>query len=491
MPKLRLAAAQAVLALAGCAALPAAQQAQAPSAHLILQNVPTPAVTLAAWPTETWWKSYADPQLDGLIERALVNNPTLAAASARIAQAEAAAGSASAEAAARLNADANVSYGRQSENYLIPKPPLGKGGQSISQGWAGISLGYDLDLWGRHAALIRAARDQADAAGFDLAAARLALTTSLAHSYAQLASQYELLDLAEATLKQRQAIADLTRLRNTAGLDTQAEIRQAESGTAALRAELVQAQTAIAVTSLQLAVLAGAMPETAAAIKRPRMQMPPFNLPANLPLDLLGRRPEIAAQRARIDAATEQIQVARAQFYPNLNLSAMLGYQAIGIGQLLSSGSLTSSIGPAIHLPLFDGGLLRANYRLKLADLDAVIAQYNQSVLAAAQDAVEQLTRSAALEREATATTAALAAAQEAYRLAQLRYREGLSSYLTVLAVENQLLSQQRALTSLNARRLDLQIALVRALGGGFANEFANESANIHAAPRTAAPEKP
>lgn len=457
------------LGLAGCAALPGNEPAHQPLGELALATPPAPAGAQDAWPAEEWWKSYADPQLDALMERALAGNPNLAAAGARLAQAEAAVGVARGNGAPQVSGEANASYGRQSGNYLMPPPPLGKGGEYASLGQATLNLGYDLDFWGRNRALIAAAQGQAEAAGFDRAAARLALTTGIARSYAQLASQFDLLDIAEATLKQRQAIADLTHQRVAAGLDTSLEVRQAETGTAAIEAEMVQLQTAIAVTRLQLAALAGAMPEAAAAIGRPRLQTPPFNRPASLPLDLLGRRPEIAAQRARIGAARQEVAAAKAAFYPNINLSAFIGYQAIGLNNLSSPGSRASSVGPAIHLPIFEGGRLRADYALKGAELAGAIDQYNQSVLAAAQDAVEQLTRSAALDREAAATGQALAAAREAYRIALLRYREGLSSYLNVLAVESQLLTQRRAQADLNARRRDLQIALVRALGGGFA----------------------
>jgi NodT family efflux transporter outer membrane factor (OMF) lipoprotein len=191
-------------------------------------------------------------------------------------------------------------------------------------------------------------------------------------------------------------------------------------------------------------------------------------LPERLPLDLLGRRPELAAQRARIEAAVGETESAKAQFYPNINLSALIGFQSIGLGQLLTSESLINSIGPAIRLPIFDGGRLRANYAAKTADIDTAIAQYNQSVLSAAQEVAEQLTRVTDLAREEEATKAALDAAEEAYRLAMLRYRGGLSPYLTVLTVETQLLTQRRAMAGLKSRREELHIALVRALGGGF-----------------------
>jgi NodT family efflux transporter outer membrane factor (OMF) lipoprotein len=219
---------------------------------------------------------------------------------------------------------------------------------------------------------------------------------------------------------------------------------------------------------LQLAALAGDMPATAKEFVRPTLASVPFTVPQNLPIDLLARRPELAAQRQHIIAAIGEAQAAKALFYPNINLTGFLGFQSIGLNKLLQSGSAVSGIGPAIHLPIFDSGRLRANYAGKTADIDGAISQYNQSVVTAAQEVAEQLTRIEALSREEEAVSDALASAEEAYRIAMLRYRGNLSPYLTALTVETQLLAQKRAAVDIKAKRQDLQVALVRALGGGF-----------------------
>jgi NodT family efflux transporter outer membrane factor (OMF) lipoprotein len=420
------------------------------------------------WPTQTWWMDYKDPQLNQLIDHALANSPTLATARTRIAHAQAAVQYAHSSAAPQVNGSASASYGRLSANYEIPPPPLGPGGKYVGLGTVGLNFSYDLDLWGKNAALIRSANAQAKAAVFDHDAAQLALTTSIVRAYAQLAYQYETQDVLEAMLKQRQKISELTAQRVASGLDTRVEVKQAESNEAALRAELVQTATAIDVTRVQLAALTGAMPDAAQQIHRPSLAAVSLDIPQSLPFDLLGRRPELAAQRARINAAIGESDAAKAQFYPSVNLAAMVGFQSIGLGQLFSAGSYTNNIGPAISLPIFDAGRLRANYAAKTTDIDAVVTQYNQSVVSAAQEVAEQLTRAAALTREENATHESLAAAEEAYRLALLRYRAGLSPYLTVLSVETQLLTERRASADLVAKRRDVQIALIRALGGGF-----------------------
>jgi NodT family efflux transporter outer membrane factor (OMF) lipoprotein len=456
------------LALGGCASYQGISSSAQPLVAISLPASPALSSADTNWPQQQWWTAYGDPQLNALIAHALDNSPTLATAQARIAQAQAAAGRANANGAPQVNAAADLSYGRFSENYQIPKPPIGKGGEYAAQGRLAIDFNYDLDLWGRNAALLRAANAQVHAAEFDRDAARLALATSIVRAYAQLAAQYDTQEILQATLKQRGAIRELSRQRVAAGLDTRIELMQTTSNEAALQGDLAQIDTAQAVLRLQLTALSGDMPTSAAGITRPRLSPTPFTVPDNLPLDLLGRRPELAAQRARIAAATGEGEAAKAQFYPNINLSALIGLQSIGLGNLLSPGSLMSSVGPAIRLPIFDAGRLRANYAGKTAEIDLAISQYNQSVVNAAQDVSEQLTRAASLAHEEQAASAALAASEEAYRLAMLRYKGGLSPYLSVLAVEGQLLSGRRAVQDLKLRRQDLQISLIRALGGGF-----------------------
>ncbi|MGZ5781017.1 MAG: TolC family protein, partial [Burkholderiaceae bacterium] len=213
-----------------------------------------------AWPQDNWWLAYGDSQLNQLIQHALANSPTLAAAQSRIARAQAALDLNKASPGLQANVDANASYGRQSGNYIMPKPPIGIGGTYVSQGQAMVDFSYDLDLWGKSAALIRSAEAQANAAKYDRDAARLALTTSIARAYSQLAAQYELQDVLLDMQKQRETILDLTQKRLASGLDTQVELKQSETSTAALRIELIQLETAIEVTRLQLAALAGDMP---------------------------------------------------------------------------------------------------------------------------------------------------------------------------------------------------------------------------------------
>jgi NodT family efflux transporter outer membrane factor (OMF) lipoprotein len=213
-------------------------------------------------------------------------------------------------------------------------------------------------------------------------------------------------------------------------------------------------------------------------------------VPAALPVDLLGQRADVAAARWRVEAATSAVAEARTLFYPNVDLSAFVGLYAFGLDKLLRAGSANYGAGPALRLPIFDAGRLRANLRGKAADLDAAVESYNAAVLDAVRDAADQIASLQSVERQQREQAAAQSAAESAYDLALQRYRAGLGTYLVVLTAEGNVLAQRRAAADLKARTLDTQVNLARALGGGYAADAkvggsdAPADAKVGAAPR-------
>ncbi|MGC1817632.1 MAG: efflux transporter outer membrane subunit, partial [Casimicrobiaceae bacterium] len=191
-------------------------------------------------------------------------------------------------------------------------------------------------------------------------------------------------------------------------------------------------------------------------------------LPTTVPAELIGRRPDIVAERLRIEAAHQQIDVAKAQFYPNVNLAAFAGLQSLGASGFFSSASRMAGFGPAITLPIFDAGRLRGNLAARDAEYDAAVEQYDQTLADALRDVVDQLASFRSVEAQREQQVQALATAREAYDLALLRYREGVGNYLQVLSAEQPLLAQQRLDVDLRSRELALSINLIRALGGGY-----------------------
>jgi NodT family efflux transporter outer membrane factor (OMF) lipoprotein len=226
----------------------------------------------------------------------------------------------------------------------------------------------------------------------------------------------------------------------------------------------------IALTANQLAALKGQGPDAGRAIRRPQLGLASATiaLPSTLPAELLGRRPDVVAERWRVEAISQDIRVAHARFYPNVTLNAFVGLQSVGLGDFLSLGSHMLGAGPAISLPVFDGGRLRANLALHQADYDAAVAHYNATLINALHDVVDQLVSLTWLADQRAEQDQSLLLSQRAYELARERYHAGLANYLQVLAAEAQVLQAKRAVVTSAGRQRELQVNLVRALGGGF-----------------------
>lgn len=456
------------LALAGCAATGglAPRGTPADPAALSVQGTIAQAdVATSPWPDDRWWTRYGDPQLDALIDEALKGNPTLALARARLDKAVALAGGARAPLMPQAHARFAMNRQRYSENGIFP-PPIG--GATYTQSDLALDLDYELDLWGKNRADYDRALGEAKAAEVDTAAARLLLATDVAHAYAQLQRAFDQLDVAQDTVKQREAIFDLTRERVDAGLDSRLELKQAEAAIPAARERVIQLEEAIALTRNQLAALLGQGPDRGLTIARPRLQPAAYGLPSRLPADLIGRRPDVVAQRWRVRAATRAIDNAKAQFYPNINLTALLGAESVDLSKLLQAGSATPLFGAAIRLPVFEGGRLRSRLAGADADYDAAIARYNDTLVTALHDVVDQLVSLRAADAQRTQLQSALASAQDAYGLALQRYRAGIGNYLQVLSTESLVLDQRVRDADNRARAIDVSINLMRALGGGF-----------------------
>jgi NodT family efflux transporter outer membrane factor (OMF) lipoprotein len=459
----------AVMLLSGCASMAGLHtHAHIDDPHAIaagrsLSNVP---LSDAAWPQRGWWLAYADAQLDRLVERALAGQPGLRIAEARVRAADAVAGIAGATLAPQVDGSFHSTRERFSEHGTVP-PPIAGSWQTIND--ASLGLHYELDFWGKNRAAVDAALDRAHAAEVDLQAARLMLATSTVRAYLRLDAAYARRDLAQATLAQRRQTLVLTRKRVAAELDSALELTQAEAALPAAREQISAANEAIARIGNQIAALEGEGPDAGLTITRPRLAPPaPVTVPGDLPVGLIGRRPDVVAQRWRVEAAGQDIKVAKARFYPDISLNAFVGLQRLGFDDFLSAGSRVLGVGPAISLPIFDGGRLRGNLALRQATYDATVEAYNATVLTAVHDVVDQLVSLHWLDERQREEQQALALSQHAYDLAQARYRSGLASYLQVLSAEGQVLGQKQQVIASQARQRELHLNLVRALGGGY-----------------------
>ncbi|WP_448174368.1 efflux transporter outer membrane subunit [Rhizobacter fulvus] len=462
-----------VLTLGGCASsagIAPVAQTIAPASVGLDANAVASALPLAA----DWWHAFGDSTLDGLVERALAGNPSLKVAQARLERAQAVIAGAQSADGLKVNGEFDATRQRFSKNGIYP-PPLGGGIFTI--GTAQIGASYDFDFFGRNRAAIEAAVGAQRAAQADVQAARIVLASNVARTYVQLGRLFEQRDVAARALKQRDETLSLIRQRVSGGLDTNVELRQGEGLLPESRQQIEQLDEQVALARHTLAALTAQAPNALDALVVPLRTVQAVAVPDTLPADLLGRRADIAAARWRIEAATSDVKNAKASFYPNINLTAFVGLNAIGLDRLVRSGSEQYGIGPALTLPIFDAGRLRANLRGKTADLDAAIESYNGAVLDAVHDAADQISSVRSIARQQAEQAKAQAAAESAYDLATQRYKAGLGSYLTVLNAESTVLNQRRLATDLKARALDVQIALIRALGGGYAEPVTQTTA--------------
>lgn len=386
---------------------------------------------------------------------------------ARVRRAEAEAQRVGAARLPSIGAEAEGGLRRQSGNNGIPAQFLPDGWKDYGQ--TSLSFGFDLDLWGRNRAALAAATSDARAAAVDAAQARLVLSVAITAAYAELGRHYRERDNAAAMLANRQAMRDIVAQRQRNGLDNLASLRRADAEVAGAEQDLAAVDENIGIRRNQLAALLGAGPDRGQSITRPPLApSTPGGVPAGVTTDLLGRRPDIVAARERVEAAASRVKVARAGFFPSINLRALIGLQALGLGNLVDSGSLFGSVGPAISLPIFQGGALKAQYGSAEAAYDEAVANYNQTVVTAYQQVADAVTQRDAADKRLRAARTALAANEDALGLVRTRYEAGLASYLDVLASERGVQDLRLAVIGLETYQRGATLALIRALGGGF-----------------------
>ncbi|MGV7244249.1 efflux transporter outer membrane subunit [Caballeronia sp. M23-90] len=464
----RSALAAAVFVLAGCAnyaGISSDKQITAPQNDALqaTQSVPSQG---GQWPSLDWAKQFGDPQLPQLIDEALAGNPSIAQAQARIAKASSYIESSRAGLFPKVNGSYSWSRELYSANGLYPPP---YGGSWYSENNALVSASWDLDLWGKNRSRLNQAVSQQKAAEADMQQARVTLAASVAQTYNQLALLYALRDVAQREIANRSDVGRITNGRVSAGLDTNVEIRTAEGNIATSQTNLSELDGQITTTRYQLGALLGQGPDRGLKIASPVLNSKiEVALPDNVPADLIARRPDIVAARWQVEAATSDVKEAKAEFFPDINLSVAAGFDAFGWGRFFTSSSRQFNAGPAIHLPIFDAGALRAQLKGRYADFDLDVANYNQTLINALNDVATQIASIRSVDQQTSDATRALDASTHAYQLAVIRYKAGLSPQLQVLTADQNRLSNEQTVTNLRMRRRDLQIGLIKALGGGF-----------------------
>jgi len=422
----------------------------------------------AHWPTAQWWQAYGDPQLNRWVELATHDSPSMAMAAARVREARAMAGIVESAESLQINSDTTLKRHNWPNDQFY-----GPGALSGSNTWdnnTSLGFSYALDLWGRESNASERAVDLAHMSAAEARQAQLELQNNVVRAYIQLSLHYANRDIVAATLAQQQQILDLANKRLNAGIGTHFDVSQAETPLPETHRQLDALDEEIALSRNQLAALAGKGPGEGARLQRPTLSLgAPLKLPSSLPAQLLGQRPDVVASRWQVAAQARGIDVAHAGFYPNVDLVGSLGYMATGGGMLgfLAGKKFNYNVGPAITLPIFDGGRLRSQLGEASAGYDIAVAHYNQTLVNALKGISDQLIRRESMDKQKGFAAESVASAQKTYDIAMIAYQRGLTDYLNVLNAQTLLFRQQQVEQQVQAARLTAHADLVTALGGG------------------------
>ena len=425
--------------------------------------------TRADWPDAQWWRAYGDPQLDQLIAIAVKNSPDLEQARSRLVNAQQSVRLAAAQAGLNINGDAQFERQRISKNGIISLLP-----QNFTidpwynQADLGLQAQYTFDWWGKKRSSIEAALDQAHAAEAQRSAAALTIQNAVADTYFGWQGDQARLALSNQLVAVQGQFLHIAELRVARGVDLEDTAQQAKSDLAAARQMNVALAGSAAIRKVALASLLGISPADLPTLQVRPLPEVDSRVPANARLDLIARRPDIAASRWQVEAALKQTDVARAQFFPDVSISAMAGLSSLQVSHLLSTDSREFSLTPALHLPIFEAGQLQANYGISKAQLAGAVAGYNSTVIAAAHDVANQALSAQQIAARRKEESEQIAANERLVATARARQKQGVRDARESIAATGQLLQQRDDAATLQAQAVSTDLALIKALGGGY-----------------------
>jgi len=412
-----------------------------------------------------WWEIFQDPQLSALEAQVNVSNQNLKASEAQYTQARAALRYQRADYFPTVTVDPTATRNHLSSNRQPHSAQFN--GVTYTDLQIPFELSYQVDIWGRVRRTVESYRAQAQASAADLAAVNLSMHAQLALDYFQARTLDAEEQLLNSTVTQYQQALELIENRFAGGLASDLEVQQARTQLETTLAQAIDVGVARAAYEHAVAVLIGKPPASFSLSPLP-LTAPPPPIPLGLPSELLERRPDIAAQERLMASANAQIGVAKAAYYPLVNLGAAGGFESGSITTLISGPSILWSAGPSAALTLLDFGRRRAASDQAIATYDQAVANYRETVLTGFQQVEDNIAGLRILEHEAQVENDAVTAAQKYLELAVTRYKGGVTSYLEVTTAQTAALSDELTAVTILGRRMVDAVTLVQALGGGW-----------------------
>lgn len=460
-------------ALSGCALI---RKDSAPHAQLRPEQIKlADDIHLASqgWPQAQWWRQFNDPQLTVLIDKTLAGSHTLAEVKLREDKAQAQADLLEAGSQLQMAALGMINRQRASANgflgpYALDAPRLGMDGPYYTEATVGLVAGFDPDLWGAHRSAVSAAIGAQNASLAETAAVELSLSVAVAQLYYSIQASYQMLDLLEQTRSVIDYAVQAHQSKVAQGLEAKVPYHGARAQILAVEKQIAATKGQIKETRESLRALMGVGADGLPEIKPVALPQVQTGVPATLSYALLARRPDLQAMRWYVQASLDQVDAARALFYPSFDIKMFFGLDAIHIDDLFKGTSRQINVIPGLRLPLFDGGRLNANLQNTRANSNMLIERYNQSVLNAVRDVAIGGTRLQTLSDERQMQADRVEAMRYSQSAAEAAFNQGLGSRLQATEARLPVLAEQMSLLMLDTQRVIQSIQLIKSLGGGY-----------------------
>jgi len=413
---------------------------------------------------DQWWTAFGDPQLDRLVSLGMNHSPSLEISGARIVAAQAMLDTEKASFLPQIGIGGQVDRQQLSQNYIfVPGMPVYTG-----YGLVNASLNWSLDIWGKQKKYFDAAKNQVLAAQANHKASELLLSTTIVRVYFDYDRMVQAQTLYSRDVGAKKGLYQIAQEKQRVGLVDATIVNQRKVEYESAQVNLSQANLSVKMIQHQLSALVQEGPSWGESLKAPEIKGNALNLPAIIPSNLLERRPDLQALLSQIDVAKLQLDGANLEYLPDINLAGFIGVQSFGLSQLFASKSQQFSLGPAISLPIFDGGAIAANITGKEASRNQAVASYQEQLVQALREVADGMGSIKSSQANYKSYTSTYQSAKSNYEITKRRSDVGISSKEAVLAMEEFYLQQGQNYADAKAKMLTANVVLVQALGGSY-----------------------